>query len=113
MADIRAIGTLHTMKHSEKGTTHAHVEHDNNNSDSALTDLEKTASHGVGYDMDGIAMDNGEYVVTAKTWAVVMVQLHDLTEPYCTKVLTISRRSRYRMESPSGQFHFLAPFKAK
>ncbi len=111
--DIRALDTLHTMKQTEKGTVHAHVEHDKINSDSSLTDMEKTASHGAGYDMDGIAMDNGEYVVTAKTWAVVMVQLHDLTGPYYTKVLTISRRSRYPMEFPSGQFHSLAPFKAK
>lgn len=74
MADIRTIDTLHTMKQTEKGG-HAHIEKEHSNSDSSLVDMEKTASHGAGYDMDGIPMTDDEYVVTAKTWAVVIVCL--------------------------------------
>jgi hypothetical protein len=82
MANILAADILHDMKHHEKGTTHAHLEHDQSNSDSSLTDMEKTASHGAGYDMDGIPMDDGEYRVTAKTWAVVIVSDHNLSSRF-------------------------------
>ena len=75
MADIQALDILHDMKHSEKGTKHVHNENqlDRNSSNSAQDDLEKHASHGAGYDMSSIPVADGEYVVTAKTWAVVIV----------------------------------------
>ncbi len=79
MADIAAADVLHNMHNAKKGKDHAHLEHDKGDSgDSSLNDVEKTASHGAGYDLDGIPMDNGEYKVTAKTWAVVMVGGYDL-----------------------------------
>jgi hypothetical protein len=78
MVDITAADLLHAMKQDERGPGYAHKEHDKSTSDSSLTDMEKTASHGAGYDMDGIPMNNGEYRVTAKTWAVVIVSLLNL-----------------------------------
>ncbi len=68
--------TLHAMKHDQKGTKHVHNENQvegSHSSDSEKTDLEKHASHGAGYDLSGLPVEDGEYIVTAKTWAVVMV----------------------------------------
>ena len=77
MADITATDVLHQMKNTQKGTHHHHNEHGgtagSSDSNSVKTDLEKHASHGAGYDMSGIPVEDGEYVVTAKTWAVVIV----------------------------------------
>ena len=68
MADVTATDVLHQMKQTEKGDQDEHREAlpaaQNGN------DLEKHASHGAGYDLSHLPMDDGEYVVTAKTWAV-------------------------------------------
>lgn len=79
MADITAADTLHEMKAANRGAHHhedrEHRDVDSNSSsnDKSQRDIEKTASHGAGYDLDNIPMQDGEYVVTAKTWAVVVV----------------------------------------
>lgn len=77
MADIQALDILHDMKHTEKGSKHVHNEHQieksSNSSNSAQDDLEKHPSHGAGYDLSEIPVADGEYVVTAKTWLVVIV----------------------------------------
>lgn len=90
MANILGVDILHEMKHGrhgengEKEKNFAHNEHDKASNESSLTDMEKTALQGAGYDMDGIAMDNGEYRVTAKTWAVVIVSvLNDTNYSLC------------------------------
>ncbi|KAI1620443.1 fungal trichothecene efflux pump [Exophiala viscosa] len=75
MADIRAMDLEHSMKHTAVGTKHSHHENanelGNNNLPSSAEDLEKHPSHGAGYDMSHLPMEDGEYIVTAKTWAVV------------------------------------------
>lgn len=74
MADIAATDVLHDMKQTQKhgGQHHEHSPNTNGSEDSQR-DMEKTASHGAGYDLSHIPMDDGEYRVTAKTWAVVVV----------------------------------------
>ena len=82
--------TLHAMKHDAKGTKH--TDHENRldgsySSDSDKTDLEKHVSHGAGYDMSGLPVENGEYVVTAKTWAVVIVSQGSIVSSTATKIV--------------------------
>jgi hypothetical protein len=66
MGDIQAVDVLHNEHQVETPS--------NSSNNSAQDDLEKHASHGAGYDMSGIPVADGEYVVTAKTWAVVIVR---------------------------------------
>jgi len=79
MADIRAMDLEHSMKHTVAGTKHSHHENASElgnrsgNLPSSAEDLEKHPSHGAGYDMSHLPVEDGEYVVTPKTWAVVAV----------------------------------------
>lgn len=74
-----AIDLEHSMKHTRAGVIHSQHEHASehgklgNNLSSSGEDLEKHASHGAGYDTSHIPKVDGDYVVTAKTWAVVVV----------------------------------------
>lgn len=78
MADIPAANILHEMKETEKNahdekSSHHEVASTNGNEKSEK-DIERTASHGAGYDLSHLPVDDdGEYVVTMKTWAVVVV----------------------------------------
>jgi hypothetical protein len=69
------------MKETEKNTHHDDSAHYENSStpDSngkSKDDIEKTASHGAGYDLSHLPIDeHGEYKVTMKTWAVVVVSI--------------------------------------
>ncbi|KAK5000119.1 hypothetical protein LTR66_000981 [Elasticomyces elasticus] len=65
--DIMTADIQHDMKHQAR-----HVEHSSTNSEQA-SDLEKHPSHGAGYKLDHIPIEDGHYVVTMKTWAVVVV----------------------------------------
>lgn len=77
MADVTAIDSFNQMKHNEKGTTHHQEEHHEGRleveSEESNTDLEKHASPGTDYDLSHVQTEEGEYVVTAKTWVVVVV----------------------------------------
>ena len=79
MADIPSSDILHDMKQTQKDTAHHEtVPHEgSSNADSnekSGKDIEKTASHGAGYELSHLPIDeHGEYVVTMKTWAVVVV----------------------------------------
>ncbi|KAK3683274.1 hypothetical protein LTR37_020387 [Vermiconidia calcicola] len=70
MADITATDILHDMKESKKHAVHEEYAGSNEKSQH---DIERTASHGAGYDLSNIPLEDGEYAVTAKTWAVVVV----------------------------------------
>jgi hypothetical protein len=75
--DILSADIQHDMKHAD-GKPHAHhvetAHHvENSSASDSIGALEKGPSHSAGYDLKGIPVENGEYVVTAKTWAVVMV----------------------------------------
>ena len=74
MADISAADILHDMKQGDKatnGTGTAH--HENVPNEKSVQDIERTASHGAGYELNLPVDEHGEYVVTMKTWAVVVV----------------------------------------
>ncbi len=76
MADITATDILHDMKGSKKSALHREhhdVSSNASNHEKSQQDIERTASHGAGYDLSNIPIEDGEYVVTAKTWAVVVV----------------------------------------
>ena len=79
MADIPSTGVLHNMKETEKNTHHdenAHYENSSDGNGKSKDDIEKTASHGAGYDLSHLPVDeHGEYKVTMKTWAVVVVSI--------------------------------------
>lgn len=65
--DIMTADIQHDMKHKVQ-----HAEHSSVNSE-RISNLEKHPSHGAGYKLDGIPIEDGQYVVTMKTWAVVVV----------------------------------------
>lgn len=79
MADIPSTDVLYDMKHSQKATTDTDTAHHEDASNASSNeksehDIEKTASHGVGYGLSHLPVgEHGEYVVTMKTWAVVVV----------------------------------------
>ena len=79
MAEIPAADLLHDMKQTQKGNTHHEAVHHENASSADSTekqekDIERTASHGAGYELSHLPLDeHGEYRVTLKTWAVVVV----------------------------------------
>ncbi len=83
MADITSNNVLHNMKETEKHGHHdhhdegAHFENGSSrDSNGNGKDIEKTASHGAGYDLSHQPLDeHGEYKVTMKTWAVVVVSM--------------------------------------
>ena len=81
MADIPSNDVLHDMKESAQKTQHNDATHREGNSsldsnEKPAKDVERTASHGAGYELSHLPVDeHGEYVVTMKTWAVVVVSL--------------------------------------
>lgn len=69
------------MKQTEKSDTHrettSHYENPSNmeGNEKSPKDIERTASHGAGYELSHLPVDeHGEYMVTLKTWAVVVVR---------------------------------------
>ena len=79
MADIPSTDVLHNMKETKKGhhDNSAHYENSSNTDSNGVSkDIEKTASHGAGYDLSHLPIgEDGEYKVTMKTWAVVVVSI--------------------------------------
>jgi hypothetical protein len=79
MADIPSTDVLHDMKETVKKTQHNDTTHHEGSSsldsnEKPQKDVERTASHGAGYELSHLPVDeHGEYVVTMKTWAVVVV----------------------------------------
>ena len=79
MADIPSRNALHNLKDTEKatyhegGTAHGGTSSPDSN-EKSQKDIERTAPHGAGYELSHLPIDeHGEYVVTMKTWAVVVV----------------------------------------
>ena len=81
MTDIPSTDVLHDMKETEKkaqhnGTTHHEGTSSPDSNEKSQKDVERIASHGAGYELSHLPVDeHGEYVVTMKTWAVVVVSL--------------------------------------
>ena len=107
MADIPSSDILHDMKQTQKDTTHHEtIPHEgSSNADSnekSGNDIEKTASHGAGYELSHLPVDeHGEYVVTMKTWAVVVVSTAFLNIGQHVSNL-VCRSWQPLMEFPSG-----------
>lgn len=78
MVDMTTTGTFNQNKPLEKGSASHQNEHlevrPQAADEESNTDLEKHASRPAGYDLPHIQTDDVEYVVTAKTWAVVVVR---------------------------------------
>ena len=80
MADIPSNDVLHDMKETEKNTHHEGSNHHEANSTTdsngkSQKDIEKTAAD-ADWQLAHLPVDeHGEYVVTMKTWAVVVVSL--------------------------------------
>jgi hypothetical protein len=87
MADATATATdtFHQIKGMEKVTTHPQNEHHEvrpeADSEESNHDLEKHAS---GYDLSEISTEDGENVVTVKTWAVVVVRYPSSVTTLCS-----------------------------
>lgn len=81
MADIPSADVLHDMKDSEKQRHHENSNHHENNSNTdsnerSQKDVEKTAANNPDWQLSHLDVDeHGEYVVTMKTWAVVVVSI--------------------------------------
>lgn len=79
MADLPAADILHDMRESEKRTelgqsTHREDTESPDSNEKTYKDVERTASHGQGYELSHLPIDeHGEYVVTMKTWMVIIV----------------------------------------
>ena len=74
MADVTATDNFHQMKRNEEGRTEHHELRPAAESEESDHDLQKHASHEAGHYLSHIETEDGENVVTAKTWLVVVVR---------------------------------------
>jgi hypothetical protein len=78
MADIPSSDFLHDMKETEKthheGGNHHEASSTTDSNGKSQKDIEKTAPNDADWQLSHLPVDeHGEYVVTMKTWAVVVV----------------------------------------
>jgi hypothetical protein len=79
MADIPSNDVLHDMKEIAKnmhheGSNYYEANSPTDSNDKSQEDIEKTAPNGADWQLSHLPVDErGEYVVTMKTWAVVVV----------------------------------------
>lgn len=105
--DILSADIQHSMKHDSTQKPHAtHAENGTPASSESGSPDEKniaiTPSRGAGYDLGPNEVENGEYVVTMKTWAVVFVSIHNFLTLHANA--HGSRFLLFPMLSLSGQF---------
>lgn len=100
MADIPSTDILHDMKKSEKqnpdnDTAHHEGSSSVDSNEKSQKDVERTASHGAGYELSHLPIDeHGEYVVTMKTWAVVVVSSIQVSELTRVWIITLALGAR-------------------